>query len=91
MYACPPAAVGTRLRVEVANAGVEGAIDRPHDSQPVLRPSRQRKMRYTQTFARLELGQIALAAGRTRLTLKALSKPAAQVCDVKSVWLERIE
>ena len=91
MYACPPEAVGTRLRVEVADASVEGSIDRPHDSQPVLRPSRQRKMRYTQTFARLELGQIALAAGRTRLTLKALSKPADQVCDVKSVWLQRIE
>ena len=91
MYACPPDAVGTRLCVEVAGARVTGSIDKAHDSQPVLRPSRQRKKRYTQTFARLDLGRITLPAGRTRLTLKVLSRPAAGVCDVKSIWLERVK
>ena len=91
MYACPPEAVGTRLRVEAGNSAVEGSIQQAHDPQPVLRPSRQKKRRYTQAFAELELGEIQLGEGRERITVKALSKPADRVCDLKSVWLRRVD
>jgi len=90
MYTCPPEAVGTRLRVQAGEAVVEGSIEKAYDPQPVLRPSRQRKRRYTQTFAALKLGEIQLAKGRGRITLKATDKPADGVCDLKSIWLRRI-
>ncbi|MFH1923097.1 MAG: arylsulfatase [Planctomycetota bacterium] len=91
MVTCPPEAIGTTLRVEAAGSAVEGSIQRAYDPQPVLRPSRQRKNRYTQTFAPLKLGQIQLGTGRVRITLKALDKPAERVCDLKSLWLERLD
>lgn len=91
MYTCSPDAVGTTLRVETVGSAVEGAIQKAYDRQPVLRPTRFPKKRYIQTFAPLDLGEIQLDAGRTRLTLRALSKPAESVCDVKSLWLRRVE
>lgn len=91
MYACPPEAVGTKLRVESGNSTVEGSIQQAHEPQPVLRPSRQKKRRHTQTFAVQSLGEIRLDKGRASITVRALSKPADQVCDLKSVWLRRID
>ena len=89
MYTCPPDAVGTKLRVEAISSSVEGTIQKPHNPEPVPRPTRHPKKRFTQTFARLDLGEIHLDAGRQRLTLRALSKPAESICDVKSLWLRR--
>jgi len=91
MYTCPPEAVGTRLRVEAAGSSVEGQIEKPYDPEPSLRPSRQRKGRYTQTFAPLKLGRIHLDKGRVRITVRALTRPADRVCDLKSVWLRRVD
>ncbi len=91
MYACPLEAVGTKLRVESGDSAVEGSIQQTHDPQAVLRPSRQKKRRHTQTFAIRSLGEIKLDEGRARITVKALSKPADQVCDLKSVWLRRLD
>ncbi len=91
MYACLPEAVGTKLRVESGDAAVEGSIQQTLEPQPVLRPSRQKKRRHTQTFAVMSLGEIQLDKGRASITVKALSKPADQVCDLKSVWLQRID
>ena len=88
MYTCPPDAVGTRLRVEAPGSAAEGAIREAYDPEPTLRPERHPKRRYTQTFARLELGEIQLDVGRQRITLKAVSKPGERVCDLKSIWLQ---
>jgi len=88
MYTCPAEAVGTRLRVEAPGSATEGAIREAYNPEPALRPERHPKRRYTQTFARLDLGAIQLDAGRQRITLKALGKPGERVCDLKSVWLE---
>jgi arylsulfatase A len=91
MYTCPPAAVGTTLRVEALGSTVEGTIQKAYNPEPAPRPTRHPKKRFTQTFARLDLGEIGLDAGRQRLTLRALSKPADSICDVKSLWLRPVE
>ena len=91
MIACPAQAVGTKLRITAGGSSVQGSIDRAHEPRPVLRPSRQKKRRYTQTFAPLEFGPIDLEKGRVRITVKALNRPADRVCDLQSVWLRKVE
>ena len=91
MVACPPEAVGTKLRVEAAGSAVEGRITKAHNPEPKLLPERRNRNRYTQTFAQLKLGQLDLGKGRLRVTVKALSKPADRVCDLQSVWLRRVD
>jgi len=91
MYTCPPEAVGTKLRVEAGRSSVEGAILRAYDPEPRQRPTRHPKKRFVQTFARQPLGEIHLEKGRQRITIRALSKPAHRVCDLKSLWLRRLD
>ncbi len=91
MVTCPPQAVGTRLRVEAGGASVEGTIEKPYDPPPVLRPTRSPKKRYIQSFTPLLLGRIRLGEGPTRVTVRALNKPAARVCDLQSVRLRRVD
>ena len=90
-YTCPPEAVGTRLRVEGDGASVEGQIDRAYNPEPRQRPTRHPKKRFLQTFKAQLLGEIHLEQGRQRITIRALSKPADRVCDLKSVSLGRVD
>ena len=90
-YTCPPDAVGTRLRVDGKGAFVESNIKNAYDPEPRQRPTRHPKKRFIQTFAEQTLGEIHLDQGRQRITLRALTKPAERVCDVKSLSLRRLE
>jgi hypothetical protein len=91
MYTCPPEAVGTKLRVEAGGSIVEGTILRAYDPEPQQRPTRHPKKRFVQTFARQLLGEIHLEKGRQRITIRALSKTADRVCDLKSPWVRRLD
>lgn len=88
-YTCPAEAVGTRLRVEAGDSAVEGALAQTYDPQP--QPIAGHQGRFMQTFAELKLGEIHLEQGSTRITVKALTKPAERVCELKSVRLRRVE
>jgi len=90
-YTCPSEAVGTRLRVEADGASVEGQIDRAYNPQPRQRPTRHPKKRFIQTFKEQLLGEVQLKQGRQRITIRALSRPADRVCDLKSVSLHRVD
>ena len=90
-YTCPPEAVGTHLRVDGKGAFVEGEIENAYNPEPRQRPTRHPKNRFIQTFATQSLGDIHLDQGRQRITLRALSKPADSVCDLKSLSLRRLD
>ncbi len=90
-YVCSKANVGSRLRVEVGGKSVEGRIEKAHDPQPIPSPDRvPRGEVYEKTWATLELGEVELRPGRTRLAVKALSKPGPQVVDLKAVQLRKV-
>ena len=91
MYTCPAADVRARLRVKAGGAVAEASIEKAYDPEPALRPTRHPKKRYTQTFARLKLGEIRLESGRVRVNLQAVDKPGERVCDLKSLWLRRVD
>lgn len=90
-YTCPPEAVGTRLRVEAGERFLEGSITRAYHPEPRQRPTRHPKKRFIQTFATQRLGEIRLAKGRGRITIRALSRPADHVCDLQSLVLRRLD
>ena len=91
MVTCSAADLGSRLQVEAGGPVAEGSVEKTYDPQPVLRPTRHPKKRYTQTFVPLKLGQIRLETGRVRVNLKAVDKPGERVCDLKSLWLRRVD
>ncbi len=90
-YTCPPAFVGTRLRVESDAGWTEQAIDVAYNPEPRRRPTRFPKNRFVQTFATQSLGQMHLEPGTQRITLSALSIPAPCACDVKELLLRRLD
>jgi arylsulfatase A len=90
-YTCPVDAVGTKLRVETGGTSLEGEITRAYSPEPRLRPTRHPKKRFIQTFATQRLGEIQLDQGPQQITIRAQTKPADQVCDVKCLLLRRIE
>lgn len=90
-YACPPQAVGTRLRVDAGGASIEGQIARAHAPAPRLCPTRTSKKTYMQDFAAQEIGEMELEKGRQRLTIRGIEKPGDAFCDLKSVRLRLTE
>jgi arylsulfatase A len=90
-YTCAADAVGTRLRIESADARVDGEIARAYDPEPRQRPTRHPKKRFVQTFAVKRLGEIRLEKGCQRITIRALDKPSDRVCDLRCVTLRKID
>jgi arylsulfatase A-like enzyme len=92
MYTCPPADVGSRVRVDAGSRHVEGVVAKAHDPKPIPSPDRvQRKEVHEKVWAPLVLGRIELLKGKTRLTVLALTKSGKQVFDLKAVRLRRVE
>jgi len=92
LYTCPKADVGSKVRVEAGGKAVEGVVAKAHDPEPLPSPDRVRRGEvYEKVWAPLAMGTISLAKGKTRLTVRALSKPGRQVFDLKAVRLERVE
>jgi len=92
MYTCPAGDVGSRVRVDAGGKHVEGTVRKAHDPKPIPSPDRvQRKEVYEKVWAPLNLGTIELARGKTRLTVRALTKPGRQALDLKAVRLRRAE
>lgn len=92
LYTCPPEDVGARLGVEVGGGSIEGVVRNAHDPDPIPSPDRVKRIEvYEKVWAPLILGEIELQQGRTRLTVKALSKPGLAVMDLKAVRVRRVD
>lgn len=90
-YTCPPEAVGTKLRVECGGDHVDGMLAEAYNPKPRMRPTRDPKKRFIQTFATQSLGKIEFKEGRQRVTIRSLNAPAGTVCDLKCVRLNRLD
>lgn len=90
-YTCPPEAVGTTLRVEAGESVVEGTINHTYNPEPRLRPGRDNSTWFIQTFESLPLGKSYLQQGRQRITIRALTNTVSPICDLKSLWLHRVD
>jgi arylsulfatase A len=92
LFTCPKRDVGSRIRVEAAAQAVEGVVGQAHDPEPVASPDRvPRGEVYEKVWAPLTLGALDLPAGRSRLNVKALSKPGESVMELKAVRLSRLD
>ena len=92
MYVCPKGDVGSKVRVEIGHQSVEGVIAKPHDPEPVAGHDRVRRKEVCEkTWAPLALGAVKLRKGRTKLAVKAITKPGRSVMDLKAVRVQRAD
>ena len=90
LYTCPDGQTGSKVSVEAGGKRVEGTVRKAHDPAPIPSPDRvKRKEVYEKVWAQLTLGALDLAEGKTRLTVRAISKPGNIVMELKAVRLER--
>ena len=91
-YVCAEENLGATLRVTVAGQSVQGKIAKAHDPEPIPSPDRvPRGEVYEKVWAPLTLGTVDLPKGKTRLVVRALSKPGSEVVDLKAVQLRRVD
>ena len=90
-YTCPKKDVGSQIRVTVNENELEAIVDQPFD--PALFPNHDRAPRageLEKPWATLEVGQMELDRGVTKLILSADQMPGTQVMEVREVILERV-
>lgn len=91
-YTCPVADVGSVLAATAGNEKVSGKVREAFNPEYTYSPDRViRKEVYEKEWATLTLGEIQLREGKQQLVLKADKVPGAQVAELKSAILERIE
>lgn len=92
-YVCPIAGAGSKLRISAGGQQLETTV-KSTPIEPIPLPHRDAaghtKYR-NQKIATLDVGRLQLPAGRTQLTIEALSKPGSTVMEFKHVTLERLK
>ncbi|MCK4627919.1 MAG: sulfatase-like hydrolase/transferase [Sedimentisphaerales bacterium] len=92
MYVCPKQDVGAKLRVEIGGKTLEGVIEKAHNPDHIHSPDRVARIEvFEKVWAPLKLGTVTLQKGRTRLCVKALTKPGRTVMDLKAVHISRLD
>jgi len=90
-YTCPAADVGSTVELSFNGSRVQGIVSPAHDPPPAGaehdRFPRQGES-LVKDFRPLKLGHIELKPGRGELTLRALTKPGAQVMEVRTLLLK---
>jgi arylsulfatase A-like enzyme len=90
LYLCPKSSAGTRVQISVAGSATEATL-RETDGRQIKSPDRvPRTEVYEMDWATLDAGILTLPQGRSKLTLRALTKTGDMVMDLKSVVLHRI-
>lgn len=90
-YTCPPADVGSLIRLSVNGNAVETRVTRGHDP-PLTGMENDRVKRtesYEKDWAVLEIGNIELGPGTGTLTLQALDIPGNSVLDLHLLTLTK--
>ena len=92
VYICPKDDVGSRVRVEVGGASVEGVVAKAQEPNFVPSPDRVPRGEVRErVWAPLALGTVTLPKGLTALTIKALTRPGKAVMDLKAVRVRRLD
>lgn len=90
LYCCPEECVGTRLALDICGKRLEGEITRAHDPEPIPSPDLiPRKEVYEKEWAELPMGSLTLGECRTRIAVKALTKPGGTVMELKAVRVRK--
>lgn len=90
-YTCPKKDTGSKIRIRVDDSELTAVVDQPFD--PALFPNHDRAPRsgeLEKPWATLELGNMELERGVTKLVLSADRMLGTQVMEVREVILERI-
>ncbi len=90
-YTCPPADVGSLIRLSVNGNTVEARVAKGHDP-PLTGMENDRVPRtesYEKDWAVLDMGPIKLEPGKGTLTLEALEIPGKTVLDLHWLTLTR--
>jgi arylsulfatase A len=89
-YLCPAARAGARVEIAVAEQRMRVNLRAASGGQ-VPSPDRvPRTEVYEMEWATLLAGRLRLPAGKTRLTVRALTRPSHTVMALKAVTLKRI-
>ncbi len=92
MYTCPEPDIGAQLLVEVGGQRIECIIEKAHAPDPIPSPDRVERMEvYEKVWAPLTLGTATIPKGRTRLYVRALTRPGRTVIDLKAVRLRQVD
>ncbi len=93
MYNCAAKDLGAKVRVELGGGHVDGTVTEAYDPGYVPSPDRvkRRGELYEKTWAPLKLGTVEFDKGPGRLTVKALSKPGAEVMQLKAVRVRWVQ
>jgi len=92
MYVCRAEDVGAEIRAEIGGKSLSGKVTKAHDPPLIPSPDRWRRGEvYEKVWAPLKLGSVKLDKGRTRLVVKALTKPGDTVMDLKAVHVRLID
>ncbi|MDP8245610.1 MAG: arylsulfatase [Candidatus Hinthialibacter antarcticus] len=90
-YICDKSNIGSEFQVEIGGKIIKGKITKahnpPHIPSPDLVP---RKEVYEKEWQPLRVGAVQLKPGRTKLSVKALSKTGEQVMDLKAVIVRKV-
>ena len=92
MYNCATEDVGAEIEVAVGDSKLTGTITEAFNPPHLPSPDRvERNEVYERPWKPLSLGTIAIPAGASTLTVRALSMPGNAAMELKSVVLERKE
>ncbi len=92
-YTCPKSSVGSLVELRLGKQTCRGRITLGYDP-PLIAAKQDRVARMEgdmKAFRPLELGEIALDAGRGELTLQAVEIPGEAVMDLRLLELTRLE
>ena len=90
-YTCPPGQTGSTIEISFNGAAVSAKVAPAHNP-PLIGEAEDRAKRtegYFKRFRPLKLGNINLAQGRGKLTLRAVDIAATEVADIRYVALTR--
>jgi len=91
-YVCEKENVGAKVRVEIGGESSAGIVRNAHNPKPVSSPDRVKRIEvYEKIWSSLSVGTVKLKKGRTRLAVKAVTKPGEKVMDLKAVQVRRID
>jgi hypothetical protein len=90
-YTCPPAQTGSTIELSFNGAAVSAKVAPAHNP-PLIGEAEDRAKRtegYFKRFRPLRLGNLKLAQGRGKLTLRALDIAKTEVADIRYLALTR--
>jgi len=90
-YLCPASSTGAEIEVNAGQSQVRGTITEPTPMDPVvMRDVVPRTEVPKMHWKTLRLGNLQLAKGPVKLTVRPLSKPGAVVMDLNRILLTRL-